>query len=183
MQRRRTENVARQVAETVPRALLSATVSSNFPLRCAVTRETSAVTQCVARDVARNIAQCDSALSRCITDAYDYLIIKIESSGFRILLNPIVFQLKINQSLGDLITKPPVNYQSIILTNTETARAELLEAWLALTSVKYHDNLLILMLLNQWLALTMLRTTGQVNQQTKFTEGHWGNTKPEGRYG
>ena len=36
----------------------------------------------------------------------------------------------------------------------------LLEAWLELTSVKYHDNLLILMLLNQWLALTMLRTTG-----------------------
>ena len=27
-------------------------------------------------------------------------------------------------------------------------RAELLEAWLALTSVKYHDNLLILMVLN-----------------------------------
>ena len=39
-------------------------------------------------------------------------------------------------------------------------RAELFEAWLALTSVKYHDNLLILMLLNQWLALTILRTTG-----------------------
>ena len=39
-------------------------------------------------------------------------------------------------------------------------RAELLEACLALTSVKYHDNLLILMLLNQWLALTMLRATG-----------------------
>ena len=39
-------------------------------------------------------------------------------------------------------------------------RAELLEAWLALTSVNYHDNLLILMLLNQLLALTMLRTTG-----------------------
>ena len=38
--------------------------------------------------------------------------------------------------------------------------AYLLESWLALTSVKYHDNLLILMLLNQWLALTMLRTTG-----------------------
>ena len=33
-------------------------------------------------------------------------------------------------------------------------------AWLALTSVKYHDNPLILMPLNQWLALTMLRTTG-----------------------
>ena len=39
-------------------------------------------------------------------------------------------------------------------------RAELLEAWLALTSIRYHDNILILMLLNQWLALTMLRTTG-----------------------
>ena len=38
--------------------------------------------------------------------------------------------------------------------------AELLEAWFALTSVKYHDNLLILMPFNQWLALTMLRTTG-----------------------
>ena len=38
--------------------------------------------------------------------------------------------------------------------------AALLEAWLALTSVKYHDNLLILMLINQWLALAMLRTTG-----------------------
>ena len=38
--------------------------------------------------------------------------------------------------------------------------AELLEAWLALTSVKYHDNLLVLMLFNQWLALTMLRATG-----------------------
>ena len=37
--------------------------------------------------------------------------------------------------------------------------AELFEAWLALTSVKYHDNLLILTLLNQWLALTMLRAT------------------------
>ena len=43
---------------------------------------------------------------------------------------------------------------------TKDTRAELLEAWLALTSVKYHGNLLILMLLNQWLALTMLRTTG-----------------------
>ena len=38
--------------------------------------------------------------------------------------------------------------------------AELLKPWLALTSIKYHDNLLILMLLNQWLALIMLRTTG-----------------------
>ena len=40
------------------------------------------------------------------------------------------------------------------------AWAELLEACLALTSVKYHDNLLIMMLLyNQWLALTMLPKT------------------------
>ena len=38
--------------------------------------------------------------------------------------------------------------------------AELLEAWLAVTSVKYHDNPLILMLFNHWLALIMLRTTG-----------------------
>ena len=44
--------------------------------------------------------------------------------------------------------------------NSKTSWAELLEAWLALTSVKHHDNLLILMLLTQWLALTMLRTTG-----------------------
>ena len=43
---------------------------------------------------------------------------------------------------------------------SKTSWAELLEAWLALTSVKYHDNLLILMLLNQWLAPTMLRATG-----------------------
>ena len=38
--------------------------------------------------------------------------------------------------------------------------AELLEACLVLTSIKYHDNLLILVLLNQWLVLTMLQTTG-----------------------
>ena len=43
--------------------------------------------------------------------------------------------------------------------------AELLEGWLAPTSVKYHDNLLILMLLNQWLALTMFRTTGPWKSQ------------------
>ena len=37
----------------------------------------------------------------------------------------------------------------------------LLEAWLVLTSVKYHGNLYILIPLNQWLALTRLRATGQ----------------------
>ena len=35
----------------------------------------------------------------------------------------------------------------------------MLEAWLALTRVKYHDNLEVLIPLNQWLALTMLRAT------------------------
>ena len=45
-------------------------------------------------------------------------------------------------------------------TFEENSRAELLEGWFALTNVKYHDNLLILMLLNQWLALTMFQTNG-----------------------
>ena len=57
---------------------------------------------------------------------------------------------------------PPVFLppQNPTLLNSNSIWAELLEAWLALTSVKYHDNILILILLNQWLALTMLRTTG-----------------------
>ena len=37
---------------------------------------------------------------------------------------------------------------------------ELLEAWLALTSVNYLRNVLVLILLNHWLALIMLRATG-----------------------
>ena len=37
--------------------------------------------------------------------------------------------------------------------------AELFEAWLALRRVKYHGNLLVLILLNLGLALTLLRTT------------------------
>ena len=47
--------------------------------------------------------------------------------------------------------------------NPVNARAELFEEWLALTSVKYHDNLLVLMLLNQWLSLTMLRLHCVIN--------------------
>ena len=43
----------------------------------------------------------------------------------------------------------------------------MLEAWLALTRVKYHDNLLILMLFNQWLALTMLRAAGPGKRRGK----------------
>ena len=42
----------------------------------------------------------------------------------------------------------------------------LLEAWLVLTSVKYHGNLYILIPLNQRLALTRLRATGP-------WEGNW----------
>ena len=37
--------------------------------------------------------------------------------------------------------------------------AQLLEAWLALTSVWCHDNVLVLILFNQWLKLTMLWAT------------------------
>ena len=44
--------------------------------------------------------------------------------------------------------------------------AQLLEAWLALTSVKYRDNVLVLILLNQWLKLTMLWAT----QPSEVTE-------------
>ena len=40
------------------------------------------------------------------------------------------------------------------------SRPGLLEAWLVLTSVKYHGNLYILIPLNQRLALTRLRATG-----------------------
>ena len=39
-------------------------------------------------------------------------------------------------------------------------RPGLLEAWLALTSVKYHGNLWVSIPLNQRLALTRLRATG-----------------------
>ena len=39
-------------------------------------------------------------------------------------------------------------------------RPGLLEAWLVLTSVKYHGNLYILIPPNQRLALTRLRATG-----------------------
>ena len=39
-------------------------------------------------------------------------------------------------------------------------RPRLLEAWLVLTSVKYHGNLYILIPLNQRLALNRLQATG-----------------------
>ena len=34
--------------------------------------------------------------------------------------------------------------------------AELLKAWLALTNIKYRVNLMVFVVLNQWLVLTML---------------------------
>ena len=37
---------------------------------------------------------------------------------------------------------------------------ELLEAWLELSSINYHRNAQVSILLNQWLALTMLQATG-----------------------
>ena len=49
---------------------------------------------------------------------------------------------------------------------TSTIWAQLLEAWLALTSVKYLDNVLVLILLNQWLKLTMLWATQARNTCT-----------------
>ena len=37
---------------------------------------------------------------------------------------------------------------------------EFLENWLALTSIDYHRNVQVSILLNKWLALTMIRATG-----------------------
>ena len=49
----------------------------------------------------------------------------------------------------------------------------LLEAWLVLTSVKYHGNLYNLIPLNQRLALTRLRATGpRMKQDLKRTTGN-----------
>ena len=54
-------------------------------------------------------------------------------------------------------TQPRVRVGSLLFTVT---RAQLIEAWLALTGVKYLDNVLVLIVLNQcsnqWLKLTRL---------------------------
>ena len=47
---------------------------------------------------------------------------------------------------------------------TLSTRPGLLEAWIALTSVKYHGNLSILIPLNQRLALTSLRAINPLSQ-------------------
>ena len=53
------------------------------------------------------------------------------------------------------------DFRLLIMTSgTSAFWPGLLEAWLVLTSVKYHGNLYILIPLNQRLALTRLRATG-----------------------
>ena len=60
-----------------------------------------------------------------------------------------VFRILLNQA------KSGRNIECLVLST----RAQLLEAWLALTWVKNHNNLPVLITFNQWLALTMLRAT------------------------
>ena len=60
------------------------------------------------------------------------------------------------------LSKPdPISHQKKVIFHTSFQTwPGLLEAWLVLTSVKYHGNLYILIPLNQRLALTRLRATG-----------------------
>ena len=51
---------------------------------------------------------------------------------------------------------PSLYFYRLIKDYLKTSRPGLLEAWLALTSVKYHGNLYVLIPLNQRLALTSL---------------------------
>ena len=55
----------------------------------------------------------------------------------------------------------------------------LLEAWLVLTSVKYHGNLYILISLNQRLALTRLRATGPCKANVRYNRITNGISKRE----
>ena len=61
-----------------------------------------------------------------------------------------------------IVDKKPSNFTLALVSKQHNydTRPGLLEAWLVLTSVKYHGNLYILIPLNQWLALTRLRATG-----------------------
>ena len=58
------------------------------------------------------------------------------------------------------INRSIVAFQRTQAINFSASWPVLLEAWLVLTSVKYHGNLYILIPLNQRLALTRLRATG-----------------------
>ena len=49
-------------------------------------------------------------------------------------------------------------------------RAQLLAAWLALTSFKYLDNVLVLILLNQWLKPTMVWATQPWSYENRLSE-------------
>ena len=65
-------------------------------------------------------------------------------------------------------------FTDVPLSETINIRPGLLEAWLVLTSVKYHGNLYILIPLNQRLALTRLRATGLVDKA--FTDDWFNQT-------
>ena len=67
---------------------------------------------------------------------------KTQSNFLQLYLHQLIYDF-LNKSVYVLITRPG-----------------LLEAWLMLTSVKYHGSLYILIPLNQRLALTRLRATG-----------------------
>ena len=71
---------------------------------------------------------------------------------------PLATSLHVDSYSGHFnhFTRNKLNLSQLSTLSFADTWADLLKAWLALTSVKYHDNLLILMLLNQWLALTML---------------------------
>ena len=56
-----------------------------------------------------------------------------------------------------------------------TLRPELLEAWLALTSVKFYRNVPVSMVLNQWLTFITLRATG-IRSVLAWTRIHLSNT-------
>ena len=66
----------------------------------------------------------------------------------------MIFQVSVvlKRTVAMLLVVSPTSFANV--------PAGLLEAWLVLTSVKYHGNLYILKPLNQRLALTRLRETG-----------------------
>ena len=73
-------------------------------------------------------------------------------------LTPRTLDLEVQGSiLARRVVSLTTNFTPLCLFSP---RPGLLEAWLVLTSVKYHGNLYILIPLNQRLALTRLRATG-----------------------
>ena len=71
-----------------------------------------------------------------------------------------------------LSTLPRGRTRSPFVLFPKENRPGLLEAWLVLTSVKYHGNLYILIPLNQRLALTRLRATGPWSVNSVLTSSH-----------